>query len=148
MNYQEKNELKKASNILIASNDYRFNYQFTKKQDTLEKIMEAGDTPMMVPMDKYDYSVKVDEGNDTELPKLCPLSLASCGNNLEDLEAFYAAKFPRLPNEYHGILARYSSGQHLTKKQVKNTLKKSKKKNQELPIGFSVAKKDISLSFD
>ena len=148
MNYQEKNELKKASNILIASNDYRFNYQFTKKQDTLEKIMEAGDTPMMVPMDKYDYSVKVDEGNDLELPKLCPLSLASCGNNLEDLEAFYAAKFPRLPNEYHGILARYSSGQHLTKKQVKNTLKKSKKKNQELPIGFSVAKKDISLSFD
>lgn len=148
MNYQEKNELKKASNVLIASNDYRFNYQFTKKQETLEKIMEGGTTPLMIPMDKYDYSVKVDEGNDLELPKLCPLSLASCGNNLEDLEAFYAAKFPRLPSAYHGILARYSSGQHLTKKEVKNTLKKSKKKNTELPVGFSVAKKDISLSFD
>ena len=59
MNYQEKNELKKASNVLIASNDYRFNYQFTKKQETLEKIMESGTTPLMIPMDKYDYSVKL-----------------------------------------------------------------------------------------
>tara|TARA_Y100000592_G_C5380854_1_gene273331 strand:- start:155 stop:601 length:447 start_codon:yes stop_codon:yes gene_type:complete len=148
MDYQEKNEIKKASNVLIASNDYRFNYQFTTKPEVVEKIMEAGDTPMMIPMDKYDYSLKVDDGGDMALPTLCPLSLASCSNNLEDMEAFYAAKFPRLPSEYHGILARYSSGQHLTKKEVKNTIKKSKKKNTELPVGFSVAKKNISLSFD
>ena len=148
MNYQEKNEIKKASNILIASNDYRFNYQFTKNTDKIEQILEAKDTPVMIPMDKYDYSVKVDEGNDLELPKLCQLSLASCGNNLEDMEAFYAAKFPRLPSEYHGILARYSSGQHITKKEIKNTLKKSKKKNTELPVGFTIAKKNISLDFD
>ena len=64
------------------------------------------------------------------------------------MEAFYAAKFPRLPSEYHGILARYSSGQHLTKKEVRNTIKKSKKKDRELPVGFQIAKKDISLSFD
>tara|TARA_R100001086_G_C11730661_1_gene229587 strand:+ start:114 stop:560 length:447 start_codon:yes stop_codon:yes gene_type:complete len=148
MDYQEKNELKKAANILIASNDYRFNYQFTKKQEKLEKMMEGGEVPMMVPMHKYDYSLKIDEGSDLELPKLCPLSLASCGNNLEDMEAFYAAKFPRLPSEYHGILARYSSGQQLTKKEVRNTIKKSKKKNTELPVGLSIAKKNISLSFD
>tara|TARA_R100000773_G_C4213768_1_gene112778 strand:+ start:715 stop:1161 length:447 start_codon:yes stop_codon:yes gene_type:complete len=148
MNYQEKNELKKASNVIIASNDYRFNYQFTKKPEVLEKVMEAGDTPLMIPMNKYDYSLKVDDGSDSKLPNLCPLSLASCGNNLEDLEAFYAAKFPRLPSEYHGILARYSSGQVITKKEVKNTIKKSKKKNQELPVGFTIAKKNISLSFD
>ena len=148
MNYQEKNEIKKASNVLIASNDYRFNYQFTKNTDKIEQILEAKDTPVMIPMDKYDYSVKLDEGNDLELPKLCQLSLASCGNNLEDMEAFYAAKFPRLPNEYHGILARYSSGQHITKKEIKNTLKKSKKKNTELPVGFTIAKKNISLDFD
>ncbi len=148
MNYQEKNELKKAGNVLIASNDHRFNYQFTKNTEQLENLLEAKDTPVMISMDKYDYSLKVDEGGDMTLPKLCPLSLASCGNNLEDMEAFYAAKFPRLPSEYHGILARYSSGQLITKKEAKNTLKKSKKKNTELPVGFSVAKKDISLYFD
>tara|TARA_R100001460_G_scaffold24523_3_gene49252 strand:+ start:3066 stop:3512 length:447 start_codon:yes stop_codon:yes gene_type:complete len=148
MNYQEKNEIKKASNILIASNDHRFNYQFTKKPETLEKLIEAGETPMMIPMNKYDYSLKVNDGDDYTLPNLCPLSLASCSNNLEDMEAFYAAKFPRLPSEYHGILARYSSGQLITKKEIKNTIKKSKKKNKDLPVGFSVAKKDISLNFD
>ena len=148
MNYQEKNDIARASNILIASNDYRFNYQFTKKTDNLEKLLEAKETPMMIPMNKYDYSVKIDKGDDKYLPKLCPLSLASCGNNLEDLEAFYASKFPRLPSEYHGILARYSSGQLITKKEVRNSLKKSKKKNTELPVGLSIAKKDISLFFD
>ena len=83
-----------------------------------------------------------------ELPKLCPLSLASCQNNLEDMEAFYAAKFPRLPSEYHGILARYSSGDILTKKDVKNTIKRANKKNRELPVGFTIAKKDIEINFD
>ena len=148
MDYQSKNELKKATNILIASNDYRFNYQFTKNTENLERIFESGDSPIMIPMSSYDYSVKIDEGNDLELPKLCPLSLASCKNNLEDLEAFYAAKFPRLPNEYHGILARYSSGNIITKKEIKNTIKKSKKKDRDLPVGFSIAKKNISLDFD
>ena len=148
MNHTEKNDIKKASNILIASNDYRFNYQFTQNPTKIENLLEAKETPMMIPMNKYDYSSKVNDGSDLELPQLCPLSLASCGNNLEDLEAFYAAKFPRLPSEYHGIMARYSSGQLITKKEVKNTIKKAKKKNTELPVGFSVAKKDISLSFD
>lgn len=148
MNYQEKNELKKATNIIIASNDYRFNYQFTTKPEQIEGILEDSSTPIMIPQHQYDYSVKLDEGNPNELPKLCPLSLASCGNNLDDIEAFYAAKFPRLPDEYHGILARYSTGRLITKKEIKNSLKKSKKKNTELPVGFSIAKKDISLDFD
>ena len=132
MNYQEKNEISKASNILIASNDWRFNYQFTKNPGQMETMQEAKETPIMIPMDKYDYAVKVDEGGDMQLPQLCPLSLASCKDNLDDMEAFYAAKFPRLPNEYHGILARYSSGQSITKKEIKNTIKTSKKKNTEL----------------
>lgn len=148
MSYQEKNDLKRAANILIASNDYRFNYQFTKNSEQIENLLEAKECPVLIPMDKYDYSLKVDEGGDVKMPTLCPLSLASCHNNLEDLEAFYAAKFPRLPSEYHGVLARYSSGQIITKKEVKNTIKRSRKKNTELPVGFSVAKKDISLSFD
>jgi len=47
------------------------------------------------------------------------------------MEAFYAAKFPRLPSEYHGILSRYSSGEILTKKQVKNTIKRANKKDRK-----------------
>jgi hypothetical protein len=148
MNFQEKNDLKRAANILIASNDCRFNYQFTKNSQMIENLLEAKECPILIPMDKYDYSLKVDEGENTKMPTLCPLSLASCHNNLEDLEAFYAAKFPRLPSEYHGVLARYSSGQVITKKEVKNTIKRSRKKNAELPVGLSIAKKDISLSFD
>tara|TARA_R100000149_G_C5778336_1_gene75470 strand:- start:138 stop:584 length:447 start_codon:yes stop_codon:yes gene_type:complete len=148
MNYQEKNEIAKASNVLIASNDFRFNYQFTNNEEKLEKFLESQETPVMIPMDRYDYSLRVDTGDTNSLPTLCPLSLASCGSNLEDMEAFYAAKFPRLPSEYHGILARYSAGKPFTKKEVRNTIKKSKKKNQELPVGLSIAKKNISLSFD
>ena len=137
MNYQDKKEIAKAANILIASNDYRFNYQFIKNQDHIDKFNEA---PDIITMDKYDYSVRYDEGDDMNLPSLCPLSLASCKGNLEDMEAFYAAKYPRLPDEYHGILARYSSGNLLTKKDIKNSIKKSKKKNKELPVGLKVAR--------
>ena len=148
MSYQHKNDLKRATNVLIASNDWRFNYQFTKNTKQLETLQEAKECPLMIPMDKYDYALKIDEGEDMKLPTLCPLSLASCKDNLDDLEAFYAAKFPRLPSEYHGVLARYSSGQSITKKEVKNHLKKNKNKKTPLPVGLSIAKKDISLSFD
>tara|TARA_R110002020_G_scaffold82799_2_gene205306 strand:+ start:802 stop:1299 length:498 start_codon:yes stop_codon:yes gene_type:complete len=145
MNYQEKVEIAKAANVIVASNDPRFNYQFIKKQEHIDKFDE---TPDIVFMDRYDYSIKRDEGDDMNLPSLCPFSLASCQNNLEDMEAFYAAKFPRLPSEYHGILARYSSGELLTKKEVKNGIKKAKKKNIELPVGLSVAQGDHTLHFD
>lgn len=142
---QDRAELSRARNVLVASNDSRFDYHFVKYQGDIDNFDQ---TPTIITMDRYDYSIKADEGNDMELPKLCPLSLASCQNNLEDMEAFYAAKFPRLPSEYHGILARYSSGDILTKKDVKNTIKRANKKNRELPVGFTIAKKDIEINFD
>ena len=142
---QDRADVSKARNILVTSNDNRFDYHFVKNQEDIDNFDQ---TPIIVTMDRYDYSIKTDEGNDMELPKLCPLSLASCQNNLEDMEAFYAAKFPRLPSEYHGILARYSSGNILTKKEIKNTIKRSQRKNKDLPVGFTIAKKDISLNFD
>ena len=144
MNYQEKQEISKAMNVIVASNDNRFNYQFIKHQEHIDKFNE---TPQIIYMDRYDYSVKRDAGDDMHLPSLCPLSLASCKGNLEDMEAFYSAKFPRLPSEYHGILARYSSGDLLTKKEIKNSIKKAKKKNKELPVGFSIARGDHVVDF-
>jgi len=142
---QDRAEISRARNILVAANDSRFDFQFVKHQEDIDNFE---DTPMIITMDRYDYSVKSDEGSDTKLPSLCPLSLASCSNNLEDMEAFYAAKYPRLPSEYHGIMARYSSGEIITKKEVKNTIKKSKKKNKELPVGFSIASGEHTLIFD
>ena len=145
MNYQERNELAKAENVIVASNDPSFNYQFVKSQENIDNFHE---TPEIYTMNRYDYSIKSDEGNDMKLPTLVPLSLASCKGNLDDMEAFYAAKFPRLPSEYHGILARYSSGQPLTKKEVKNSIKKAHKKNQDYPVGLSIARKEHTLHFD
>lgn len=145
MNIQDRADIKRASNILCASNDPRFNYQFIREQEDIDGFHQ---TPEIVTMDRYDWSIKVDNGDEHNLPKLCPLSLASCKNNLDDMEAFYAAKFPRLPSEYHGILARYSSGKLITKKEAKNTIKKANKKNKELPVGFTIAKKEVSLDFD
>ena len=144
MNHQDKSDIAKAMNVIVASNDNRFNYQFIKHQEHIDKFNE---TPQIIYMDRYDYSVKRDAGDDMHLPSLCPLSLASCKGNLEDMEAFYAAKFPRLPSEYHGILARYSSGDLLTKKDIKNGIKKAKKKNKELPVGFSIARGDHVVDF-
>ena len=142
--YQDKQEISKAMNVIVASNDSRFNYQFIKHQEHIDKFNE---TPEIIFMNRYDYSVKRDDGDDLHLPTLCPLSLAGCKGNLEDMEAFYAAKFPRLPAEYHGILARYSSGDILTKKDIKNSIKKSKKKNKELPVGFTIARGDNIVDF-
>jgi hypothetical protein len=45
-------------------------------------------------------------------------------------------------------MARYSTGKLLTKKEVKNTIKKSNRKKKELPVGFEVAKGDYILNFD
>ena len=145
MNNQDRAEIKKAENVLIASNDPSFNYQFVKSQDNIDNFHE---TPEIITMNRYDYSVRKDDGDDLHMPSLVPLSLASSQHNLEDMEAFYAAKFPRLPSEYHGILARYSAGQSFTKKEVKNSIKKAAKKNQELPVGLTIARKEHTVHFD
>ena len=142
---KDRSDISKARNILVASNDHRFDYHFVKNQDDIDNFDQ---TPMIITMDRYDWSVKSDEGDSNNLPTLCPLSLASCKGNLEDMEAFFAAKFPRLPCEYHGILARYSSGELITKKDVKNSIKKFKRKNKELPVGFTIASGIHTLNFD
>ena len=145
LNNNDRSEIIKASNILIAANDCRFNYQFIKNQDDIDNFDVS---PMIVTMNQYDYSIKRDEGSDLMMPSLCPLSLVSSKDNLDDVEAFYASKFPRLPAEYHGILARYSTGRNLTKKEIRNSLKKSKKKGCCLPVGLEIARGKIQVDFD
>ena len=65
------------------------------------------------------------------------------------MEEFYRQKHPNLPDEYFGIMARYSTGNPITKKEVKNTLKKVKKNsNKSYPVGFKVVTGDFVLDFD
>ena len=46
-------------------------------------------------------------------------------------------------------MARYSTGNPITKKEVKNTLKKVKKNsNKSYPVGFKVVTGDFVLDFD
>lgn len=136
LTHNDKGQIKKANNILIKSNDSRLNYSFYKEED-IEKFESL---PIIIGLEKYDYSIKTDKGSDLKLPQLTPLSLAQGKDNLEYLEEWYRAKFPNLPDEYHGILARYSNREVLTKKETKNALKKYNKKNKKLPVGMSIAK--------
>ena len=144
MNHQDKAELKKCRNVLIQSNDPRFNYLILKKDD----IDSFDEVPQIIPLHKYDYSFKTTEGDDKELPRLTPASLTMSKDSLEDVESWYAAKYPRLPSEYHGVMARYSTGQLLTKKETKNAIKKMKKKpNKDVPVGLQVTQGKFIVDF-
>ena len=144
MNPTDKQELQNSRNVLIQSNDPAFNYAFLKGDD-LNKFHEL---PEIIGLGQYDYSFKRDAGDDGHLPNLTPASLLMSSRNLEDTEEWYRQKHPNLPDEYHGILARYSTGQLLTKKEAKNAIKKSKKKNKEPPVGLQMRTGNFSIDFD
>ena len=131
MDFHTRKEIEKCSNVLFNSNDDRFNYLITKNNDMLDK------REVIINISEYDYGVVKSKGNEFELDTITPLSLASL-QSLEEAEVWYRQKYPHLPNEYHGIMARYSFGELLTKKEIKNTLKKCKKKNQKLPVGLQI----------
>lgn len=141
-------DLKKCRNVIIQSNDPRFNYNFNHQDDidNFEKL------PDIIQLSAYDYSVVKDDGDAANLPALTPLSLLASTQSLEDMEEWYRQKYPTMPDEYHGIMARYSCGQTLTKKETKNAIKKYNKKNKDKdldpPVGLTIVKGNFSLSFD
>ena len=144
MDVRAKKELIKSRNVLIQSNDPAFNYAFLKGND-LDNFHEL---PEIIGMGQYDYSFKRDEGDKNNLPNLTPASLLMSSQNLEDTEEWYRQKHPNLPEEYYGIMARYSTGQLLTKKEAKNAIKKSKKKGKEPPVGLQMRTGNFSVNFD
>jgi hypothetical protein len=144
-NVQLKKQLNKSKHVFIQSNDPRFNYGFHKEDD----IKEFNKAPEVINIAQYDYSFVRKPGNDKELPELVSTTELASFQNLEDMEEFYRQKHPNLPNEYYGVMARYSTGNPITKKEVKNSIKKVKKNpNKSLPVGVSVAYGDFTLSFD
>ena len=145
MNTQDRMDLKKAKNVLIQSNEPRFNFAVAPQED----IEAFPSFPEIISMDRYDYGIKKDDGDETKLPTLTSLSMLTSCTSLEDLEDWYRQKHPNLPNEYHGVMARYSAGQPITKKEAKQKVKKIKNKPKKpLPVGFSVVKGPVTVKFD
>jgi hypothetical protein len=140
-----KKELRKSKHIYIQSNDPRFNYGFHNEKS----IQEFEKQPEVIDISKYDYSFIRKDGDDKQLPELISTTELASFQNMEDLEEFYRQKHPNLPDEYYGVMARYSTGKPITKKEVKNSIKKVKKDpKKKLPVGISVAHGDYTLSFD
>ncbi len=142
---QLKNEIKKSKHVFIQSNDPRFNYGFHKEDD----IQKFNKQPEVINLAQYDYSFIRTDGDDKQLPELISTSELASFQNLQDMEEFYRQKHPNLPDEYFGIMARYSTGNPITKKEVKNSIKKVKKNpKKELPVGITMNKGDYTLTFD
>ena len=107
------------------------------------------DTPEIIDIDQYDWSFKADEGDEWNLPTLTPASLVGASTrSLEEVEEWYRQKFPNLPDEYHGIMARYSTNNVMTKKEIKNGIKKLNKDPNKKIVGLSKSKGNYKLTFN
>ncbi len=142
---QIKKELQKSKHVYIQSNDPRFNYGFHQEDD----IKDFNKTPEVVNLAQYDYSFVRNHGDDKKMPELISTTELASFQNLEDMEEFYRQKHPNLPEEYYGVMARYSTNNPITKKEVKNSIKKVKKNpKKQLPVGLQVAQGNYTIDFD
>jgi len=140
-----KKELQKSKHVYIQSNDPRFNYGFHREND----IKEFNKAPEVINLAQYDYSFVREEGSANKLPDLISTTELASFQNLEDMEEFYRQKHPNLPDEYYGVMARYSTGNPITKKEVKNSVKKVKQNpKKKLPVGMSVARGEYTVKFE
>tara|TARA_R110000822_G_scaffold9968_2_gene38120 strand:+ start:63 stop:602 length:540 start_codon:yes stop_codon:yes gene_type:complete len=134
----------------ICATDSRFNYTFCKEED----IVIKNNLPEILERDKIDYGVVIKKGDEeTEnstgsLDTTIPLTYYQI-TEPEEGELWYREKHPNLPEDFYGIIARYTWGQPQTKKSIKNEIKKVKKNPKKvLPQGLSVLKGTFSVSFD
>lgn len=136
----------------IFTDDERMNYTFVKPEE-IEKHQPR--LPEMISRDLIDYGVVIKKGEEESednvgtMDTVVPLSYATI-NNTHDGEAWYREKYPDLPEEFYGIIARYTWGVPFTKKEIKNTTKKIKRKgkDKEVPQGFSMVKGKFMVEFD
>ena len=64
MDYHTKKDIAKARNVLIDSNDPRFNYTFHQAED-IDGILENQE--FILTMDKYDYGIVKQEADEYNL---------------------------------------------------------------------------------
>ena len=133
----------------IQSDDERLNYTFIKPEN-IEK--QKPKLPVLIDRDLFDYSVVIKKGEpETEdsvgtLDTTTPISYTQIKNS-EQGEEWYRANYPELPEDFYGIIARYTWGNPFTKKEVKNTTKKIKK-GKTVPQGFSMVRGKFEVDFD
>lgn len=134
----------------ICADDPRMNYTFIKPENIETQKPKL---PEVLARDLFDYGVVRKKGDpETEdsvgtLDDVVPISYAQI-KKPEQGEEWYRAKYPDLPEDFYGIIARYTWGVPFTKKEVRNTTKKIKKKGKkEVPQGFSMVKGEFELDF-
>lgn len=135
----------------ICADDPRMNYTFIKPEN-IEK--QKPKLPEVIARDLFDYGVVIKKGEEDNidsvgtLDTVVPISYAQIRNPLIG-EEWYRAKYPQLPDDFYGIIARYTWGAPFTKKEIKNTTKKIKKKGKkEVPQGFSMIKGKFEIDFN
>ena len=135
----------------VVADDPRMNYTFIKPENIETQKPKL---PEVIARDLFDYGVVIKKGEEETddnvgtLDTIVPISYAQI-NNPEQGEEWYRAKYPDLPDDFYGIIARYTWGAPFTKKEVKNTVKKIKKKNKkEVPQGFSMVKGEFEINFN
>lgn len=135
----------------VCADDPRMNYTFIKPENIETQKPKL---PEVVARDLFDYGVVIKKGEEEDIDNIgtldtvVPISYAQI-RNPEQGEEWYRAKYPDLPEEFYGIIARYTWGAPFTKKEIKNTTKKIKKKGKkEVPQGFSMIKGKFELDFD
>ena len=134
----------------IDATDPRMNYTFIKPENIATQKPKL---PNYTPQSLFDYSVVRKKGEEeTEdwvgtLDEVLPISYTQIKKS-EEGEDWYREKYPNLPEDFYGIIARYTWGAPFTKKEIKNTTKKINKKGKEAPQGFSMVKGKYELSFN
>ena len=82
MDHHTKKDISKARNVLIDSNDPRFNYAF-HQQDDIDTYLDNQE--FILTMDKYDYGIVKEAADEYNMAKITPCSLAQI-ETLEDAE--------------------------------------------------------------
>tara|TARA_R110002012_G_scaffold305836_1_gene510128 strand:- start:56 stop:520 length:465 start_codon:yes stop_codon:yes gene_type:complete len=143
-------ENKLCPRTYISATDSRLNYTFCKEED----IKEKNNLPEVIGREMIDYGVvikKGDEANEDSVGTLdttTPMTYAGI-TNTDDGEQWYRDTYPNLPDDFYGIIARYTWGQPQTKKSIKNEVKKIKKNPKKpIPQGLTCLKGKFSVSFD
>ena len=148
-----KLESKECPRTYVACNDDRMNYTFCQKEDAIENPS----LPEIIGRELFDYGIVIKKGDpSTEenvgtLDTIVPISYAGIKDSVEG-EEFYRRKFPKLPEEFYGIIARYTWGEKFTKKSLKNEVKKYKRKGKgkgkPIPQGLTMLKGQFSVVFE
>ena len=139
-------DIHKVSTIMLdCSEDPRLNFTFMK-QDKINNFHK--DIDHLLDLDKIDYGLKICDGNKTFISPTMPISLAQI-KTIEEGTEWFKKKYPNLPSEYWSIMAKYYFKQPLTKKQLKNELKKLNKKGKSKELqGLKIIQGKFKIEFD